>query len=187
MGTSLAVQWLPSAFQCRGTKIARALGQMSLCAPTREAPKHRNLRKACAQQQRPTAAKQEEVRKWDEQQWRGQVVDHTPFSRVQPALRRGCKLRAGLWEGQNLNQDLVRKHFVPVDQWEQVIQLVTGGKEWQVCVWPHHWEMRRVSLSLKTCGEKWFFVVSCFPEHKRLGVPLTCCLCLPGSQSLGKI
>lgn len=47
VGTSLAVQWLLSAFQCRGTKIARALGQMSLCAPTREAPKHRNLGKAC--------------------------------------------------------------------------------------------------------------------------------------------
>ena len=119
VGTSLAVQWLLSAFQCRGTKISRALGQMSLCAPTREGPKHHNLWKACAQQQRPTTAK--EVRKWHEQQWSGQVVDHTPFFQVQPALRRACKLRAGLWEGQNLNQDLVRKHFVPVDQWEQVI------------------------------------------------------------------
>lgn len=87
-----------------------------------------------------------------------------------------------LGEGEKLNQSLVNKHFVPLDQWRphfsQSLMKQRMGI-WKVCVWPLG--KQGGHRESKSNGEGWFFAVRPFQEHKSGGGFLTHCY-FPGAQ-----
>ena len=87
----------------------------------------------------------------------------------------GPKLQ-GLGEGEELNQSLVVKHFVLMDQCvQQFVESFLRQKMGisSLCLALSYVTRVCPQVLSKSHGERWFFAVSLFPEHKSVGLFLS--------------